>query len=170
MPLIKNKQVVSNDPWAFADEGESVPAEGDVVVPLARFLAEKDSLLARKGRVGVSLEPTDEIGALGSHVGKLGLIAIHFPKFGDGRGYSKARLLRERLGYKGELRAVGEVLCDQLAYMFRCGMDSFYLVDGKDVDLALRCFDDFTVAYQAATDEPRPLYRRVARGQAPETR
>jgi len=170
MPLVKNKQVVANDAWVFAREGESVPAEGDVIVPLARFVSEQESLLARKGRVGVSLEPTDEISALTAHVAKLSLIAIHFPKFGDGRGYSKARLLRERLGYKGELRAVGEVLGDQLSYMLRCGMDSFFLVDGKDVELAIRCFDDFSVAYQAATDEKRPLYRRVARGQAPESR
>ena len=170
MPLIKNKQVVSSDPWVFAREGEAVPSEGDVLVTLPRFLAEQASLLARKGRVGVTLEPTDEIDALGPLASQLGLIAVHFPKFGDGRGYSKARLLRERFGYKGELRAVGEVLGDQLAYMLRCGMDSFYLVDNKDVAAALRCFDDFSVAYQAAADEPRPLYRRAARGQAPEPR
>ncbi len=170
MPLIKQKQVVSNDSWVFVREGESVPVNGDVVVPLARLLSEHESLLARQGQLGVTLEPTDEISALSAHVATLGLIAINFPKFGDGRGYSKARLLRERLGYKGELRAIGEVLGDQLSYMLRCGMDSFDLVDDKDVSLALRCFDDFSVKYQAATDEPRPLYRRVARGQAPEPR
>jgi len=168
MPLIKNKQVVANDPWVFVRDDEAVTASGDVLVTLPRFLAESPALLARAGRVGVTLEPTDEIAGLAGHVEKLGLIAVHFPKFGDGRGYSKARLLRERFGYKGELRAVGEVLGDQLSYMLRCGMDSFYLLDGKDVSAAIRCFDDFSVAYQAAADETRPLYRRVARGQAPE--
>ncbi len=170
MPLIRNKQVVANDPWIFAREGENVPADADVVVPLARFVAESETLLARKGRVGVSIEPTDEIAQLSAHIETLGLIALHFPKFGDGRCYSKARLLRERFAYKGELRAVGEVLADQLSYMLRCGMDSFYLVDGKDVKLAIACFDDFSVAYQAATDQPRPLYLRVERGQAPKER
>ena len=72
---------------------------------------------------------------------KVDLVAITFPKFGDGRGYSKARLLRERFGYKGELRAVGEVLGDQLFYMHRCGFDAFELVDGKDVAAALRCLE-----------------------------
>ncbi len=170
MPLIKNKQVVANDPWIFVRDGEPVAGSGDALVTLPRFLAEETELLARAGRVGVMLEPTDDITGLVPHVSKLKLIALHFPKFGDGRGYSQARLLRERLGYKGELRAVGEVLGDQLAYMLRCGMDSFYLLDGKDVSAAIRCFDDFSFAYQAATDEPRPLYRRVARGQATESR
>lgn len=166
MPLIKNKQVVEGDPWVFARDEEPVPATGDVLVTLPRFLSEQAALLSRQGRLGVTLEPTDELNELGPLANKLALIAVHFPKFGDGRGYSKARLLRERFGYKGELRAVGEVLGDQLAYMLRCGMDSFYLVDGKDVKAAIACFDDFSVAYQAAADEPRPLYRRVARGQA----
>jgi uncharacterized protein (DUF934 family) len=91
-------------------------------------------------------------------------VAINFPKFGDGRGYTKARLLRERFAYKGEVRAVGEVLGDQLFYMARCGFDAFALVDGKDTQAALRCLQDFSVTYQAATDEARPLYRRVNRG------
>ena len=93
------------------------------------------------------------------------LVAINFPKFGDGRGYSKARLLRERHGYKGELRAVGEVLGDQLFYMHRCGFDAFELVDGKDVDGRPALPRTISrVTYQAATDDPRPLYRRVNRG------
>jgi len=166
MPLIRNKQVIANDPWVFVRDDEAVPAAGDVLVTLPRFLAEQATLLARSGRLGVTLEPTDELRDIGPLADKLALVAVHFPKFGDGRGYSHARLLRERFGYKGELRAVGEVLGDQLAYMLRCGMDSFYLVDGKNVDAAIACFDDFSVAYQAAADEPRPLYLRVARGQA----
>ncbi len=166
MPLIRNKQVVTKDPWVFVDDSETVATEGDVVVSLARLVAEHPSLRARSGRLGVSLSPTDDLMNLVPHLSTLDLVAVQFPRYGDGRGYSQARLLRERHGYTGELRAVGEVLGDQLAYMLRCGMDSFYLLDSKDVALALRCFDDFSVAYQAAADEPRPLYRRVQRGQA----
>ena len=165
MPLIKNRAVVEGDPWQYVKDDQEVPATGDVLVTLPRYLKEHEALSKRSGRLGVTVEPTDELVELAPHVSSLGLIAVHFPKFGDGRGYTKARLLRERYGYTGEIRAVGEVLTDQLFYMARVGFDAFYLVDGKDVNAALRAFDDFSVKYQAAADEARPLYRRVARGQ-----
>jgi uncharacterized protein (DUF934 family) len=113
----------------------------------------------------VRVDPEDELSDAAKLLPKVALVAINFPKFGDGRGYSKARLLRERFGFKGELRAVGEVLADQLQYMLRCGFDAFELAPGKDVAAALHAMRDFSVTYQAATDDPRPLYRRVARGQ-----
>jgi uncharacterized protein (DUF934 family) len=143
---------------------QPVPESGDVVVGLARFAADSGALAAHKGRLGLRLDPEDDLSQAVTVLPKLELVAISFPKFGDGRGYSKARLLRERYGYKGELRAVGEVLGDQLFYMHRCGFDAFELVDGKDVGAALHCLNDFSVTYQAATDDPRPLYRRVNRG------
>ncbi len=166
MPLIRHRQVVTNDPFRFVRDAEAVPERVDIVVTLPRLIAEKAALAQREGRLGVTLEPTDDLAELVPHLAELSLIAVHFPKFGDGRGYSHARLLRDRHGYRGELRAVGEVLSDQLFYMQRCGMDSFYLVDGKDVAAAIACLDDFSVTYQAAADELRPLYRRVARGHA----
>jgi uncharacterized protein (DUF934 family) len=88
------------------------------------------------------------------------LVAVHFPKFTDGRGYSTARLLHERLGWQGELRAMGDVLRDQLFLMARCGFDSFALRDDQDPQAALSAFRDFSVRYQSATDEPQPLFRR----------
>jgi len=161
MPLIKQKQLVANDSWTFVADDADVPAAGDVVVSLARVAA----LSQRSGQLGVQVEPEDDLNEVAKVLGKVQLVAINFPKFGDGRGYSKARLLRERFAYKGELRAVGEVLADQLQYLLRCGFDAFALAEGKDVAAALRAMQDFTVTYQAATDDPRPLYRRVARGE-----
>jgi uncharacterized protein (DUF934 family) len=148
----------------FVKDEEALPAGKDVVVSLARFKGDADALASHDARVGVQVEPTEDIDDVASKLAKLPLLAIHFPKFGDGRGYSHARRLRDRFGFKGELRAVGEVLTDQLFYMMRCGFDAFALVEGKDVQAALQGFEVFSVTYQAATDDPRPLYRRVQRG------
>lgn len=161
MPLIKQKQLVKDDGWIFVADDAELPSSGDVVVSLTRAT----DLIQRNGRLGVRVEPEDDVHVVAKLLTKVSLVAINFPKFGDGRGYTKARLLRERFGYKGELRAVGEVLADQLQYMLRCGFDSFALAEGKDVAAAIRAMTDFTITYQAATDDPRPLYRRVARGE-----
>lgn len=161
MRVIKDRKIVEDD-WKLYPDTEALPAAGDAIVSLERWKAERDALFARDGRVGVVLasdETPDSIPGLDS----LPLVAIEFPKFADGRGYSSARLLRERLGYRGEIRAVGEVLRDQLFYMARCGIDSFALVDGKDAEGALSAFDDFSVAYQGGADDQRPLFRRVRR-------
>ena len=107
----------------LADEA-ALPA-GPFFVSLARFLAEREALLARGADLGVALSPEDRPEALAGDVGAIGAIAVAFPKFGDGRGYSIARVLRERLGFAGELRATGEVLWDQLEAMERCGFDTF---------------------------------------------
>jgi uncharacterized protein (DUF934 family) len=108
----------------------------------------------------VVLQPTDDPAALAGRIGGLAVIAINFPKFGDGRGYSIARLLRERYGYKGELRAVGEVARDQLHAMAQCGFDAFELRAGEDAREALRAFGDFSEQYQATAARPVPLFRR----------
>jgi len=163
MALIKGTEVVSDDGLRSIADDQPLPERGDVLISLARLQSEGVPS-GRQGKLGVRLEPEDDIGQVVPHLGKLDLVAIHFPKFADGRGYSKARLLRDRYGFKGELRAVGEVLTDQLFYMRRCGFDAYELVDGKDLTAALRGLQDFSVTYQAATDDPRPLYRRVHRG------
>lgn len=163
MVLIKNQQVVEGDPWRHLADDAPIPETGDVIVSWRRAAAERDALDQSGRRVGIRVAPDDELDTIIPLLPNVSLVAIEFPKFSDGRGYTKARLLRERHGFRGEIRAVGEVLGDQLFYMARCGMDAFELVDGKDADAALRCFQDFTVTYQGATDEPRPLYRRVSR-------
>jgi len=160
MALIKHRSIAT-DSWQPLDQG-ALPAAGDVIVPLAVWLAERDGLLARDGRVGVLLQPNDDPSWLAADVGRLALVAVDFPAFTDGRGYSTARLLRERYGYRGELRAVGDVQRDQLFYLHRVGFDAFQLKDGADVTDALTAFDDFSESYQAAVDQPSPLFRRRA--------
>ena len=108
------------------------------------------------------LEPQDDPAAFADRIVSAARIEVNFPKFGDGRGFSIARLLRERHGYKGELRAVGEVARDHLYYMEQCGFDAFLLRDGEDVEEALAAFDDFSEAYQATAAQPVPLFRRRA--------
>ena len=166
MVLIKNKQVVEGDTWQYVADDQPVPLDGDVVVGFARYDRDNFDYTKRTGRLGLRIDPEDDLMQTLTHLPKVDLVVISFPRYGDGRGYTKARLLRERFHYQGELRAVGEVLADQLFYMSRCGFDTFELAPGKSVEAALRSFDDFSVKYQASTDEPRPLYRRVQRGQS----
>jgi uncharacterized protein (DUF934 family) len=116
-----------------------------------------ESPLSLKEKV-VRLEPADDPAAVSLE--GVTRIEVNFPKFGDGRGYSIARLLRERHGYRGELRAVGEVTRDLLAYMEACGFDAFLLRDGEDAARALAGFEDFSEAYQASAAQPLPLFRR----------
>jgi uncharacterized protein (DUF934 family) len=105
------------------------------------------SLPSPKGEI-VRLEPGDDPAAIAERLARVAWVEVHFPKFGDGRGYSIAKLLRERYGYRGELRAVGQVARDNLQFLERCGFDTFLLRDGEDPHEALRGFDDFSVAYQ----------------------
>ncbi|MDD9939663.1 MAG: DUF934 domain-containing protein [Myxococcales bacterium] len=158
MELIKRGVVVEDGFKRVADDGEL--SSGDVLVSWARLQAEAASLLARSGRVGVRVPNDVDLEALAPYVEQLDLIAIEFPTYTDGRGYSLARRLRERHGFRGELRAVGDVLRDQLFYMRRCGFDAFELKEGKDVAGALEAFREFSVTYQGAADDPRPLFRR----------
>lgn len=161
MKAIKDRRIIE-DSWTLLPAGEPVPASGDVIVSVSQWNAAGPEITSHSGKLGVILrssESPDEI----QRRDELPLIAIDFPRFGDGRGYSSARMLRDRLGYRGELRAIGEVLRDQLFYMQRCGMDSFVLKPGKDVEGALSAFDEFSVTYQGAADDPRPLFRRVTR-------
>jgi len=106
------------------------------------------------------LEPQDDLSALAQKIRNAARIDVNFPKFSDGRGFSIARLLRERYGYKGELRAVGQVARDHLYYMEQCGFDAFLLREGEDVAEALAAFDDFSEAYQTTVAQPVPLFRR----------
>lgn len=159
MEIIRNGEVV-DDAWAHVPDGEALPGSGDVIVSLTRWSSEREALASRQGRVGVRLSPDDEPEAVAEHVRELPLIAVEFPKYTDGRGYTTGRLLRERYGFRGELRAVGEVLRDQLFYMLRCGFDAYELKRGKDIQGALEAFSEYSVTYQAAADDPRPLFRR----------
>lgn len=160
MPTLIKHQKLAADDWKLIQEGDAFPASGDVIVPLSLWLAKRDALLARIGRTGVWLKPDDEPSALATDFAVLPLIAVHFPAFTDGRGYSTARLLRERYGYGGELRAIGDVLRDNVFYLSRVGFDAIALREGEDAKEALSAFKDFTEAYQISVERPQPLFRR----------
>ena len=141
--------------------------EGRVLVPLAVWLARHEELTPRLelAEIGVWIDSHESPEALAASIDDLNrfpVIAVSFPKFTDGRGYSIARLLRERFGYRGELRAIGDVLRDQLFYMKRCGFNAFSLPANRDVGSALAGLSDFDESYQAAADQPLPLFRRAA--------
>ncbi len=166
--IIRNRTIVDDD-WTVvrAAEDGTLPAvdtlpEGKIVVPLTLWQSSRDALAATRSaaELGVWLAPDSEPADIAGDFDQVALIAIDFPKFLDGRGYSIARLLRERYGYKGELRAIGDVLRDQLTFMYRCGFDSYAVRADKDIRDALNAFDDFSVQYQGAVDNPSPLFRR----------
>lgn len=163
---------VEHDAWTYVGVAaeEAVPAtlpRGPVLVPLATWKERRDELLARRDPVGVWLKPDDEPGDLGNDMHALPLIAVFFPKFTDGRGYSTAVLLRRRHGYRGELRAFGDVGRDQLFYQKRCGFDSFSLAPHRDPEAALAGLATFSVRYQGSVDDPLPLFRKRAAAAAP---
>ena len=134
---------------------------GDLILPFRVWVEARTELLARGSRAGVWLESDEQAEDLEPFLAELAIIALDFPVFSDGRGYSNARILRERLGYDGELRAVGDVLRDQLFLMRRCGFDSFALRSDRDAAQAVSALADFRHAYQHATIDPGvPLVRR----------
>ena len=141
-------------PSALIRNGRIDEADDVVLVPLAQWPARRG-----EPRVGVLLDPVDDPAALCGDLASIPVIAVNFPKFTDGRGYSIAFLLRKRLGYKGELRAVGDVLRDQFFYMQRAGFDAFLLKDGRDPKGALASLRDFSTPYQASADGRLPVFR-----------
>ena len=160
MRVIKDRQVIE-DGWQVVTEeqlAQGVP-EGDVLLPLKYWLERRQELQDHGGQISVYLDPEDEVEALQPYVKELSLIALRFPILKDGRAYTQARLLRDRYHYRGEIRAVGDVLRDQLYYMQRCGFDAFQLREDKDPADALNSLDDFSLSYQSAADGVSPLYK-----------
>ena len=163
--LIRDGKLV-DDKWVIvqADGVSPTPTGAPTLFPLSVWLERRSELLAEKtasgNLIGVWLAPTDEPSVLAADLATLDLIAVHFPKFTDGRGYSSASLLRQRYGYTGELRAFGDVGRDQLFYLTRVGFDSFLISEGRDAAVALSAFNDFPEVYQSANDQALPLFRR----------
>lgn len=154
MPLLKDGQIVA-DPWTPAPEDSPLTAEGDLIVSLEQWQAEGEALRARNGRLGLRLKSDQSPAELGGDLDRFDLIALEFPRFGDGRAYSYARLLRERYGFTGELRAVGNVLRDQLFFMVRCGFDSFEVADDKAAAAWREAMTEVSVLYQPTGDGRR---------------
>jgi uncharacterized protein (DUF934 family) len=165
--VIKHRAVIQ-DSWQLLEQGAigALPFSGDVIVPLKLWAGERDALSFRLGRVGVWLEADADPAAIAPDLARLDLIAVRFASATDGRGYALARMLRERYGYRGELRAMGEVLRDQLYYLSRCGFDAFALRADQNAAQALAAFNDFSEAYQVSAAQPQPLFRRRLNGNA----
>lgn len=170
--IIKNKTVVSDD-WSVLRlaEGESaetitVPA-GRVIVPLKVWKAQAEALKSR-AEIGVWLASDERPEELKGELDSFKVVAVDFPKFADGRGYSIAYNLRARLGYTGELRAIGDVLRDQLFQMVRCGFNAYATREDRNIHDALKGLTVFSETYQASVDNELPLFRRHVRGALPE--
>lgn len=158
--LIKEGQLKQNTWQVLPADSQNIPSEGHWLVPLSLWQEHTEELSSRVESIGIILEPTDDITALAPVLKSIALIAINFPTFADGRGFSLARQIREQLDYQGELRAQGYFLQDQLFYLQRCGFNAFLIDDSLELQECLESLKDFSDSYQAAVDEPQPLFRR----------
>jgi uncharacterized protein (DUF934 family) len=146
----------------------AIPSDGKIIVPFSVWLARKNELASRltASELGVwleSFELVEDLAASVDDINSLPVIAVNFPRFADGRGFSIATLLRTRFGYRNEIRAIGDVLRDQLFYMKRCGFDAYLMRPDRSTPEALASLRDFTEPYQAAVDNPLPVWRRHTR-------
>ncbi|MEQ1782091.1 MAG: DUF934 domain-containing protein [Hyphomonadaceae bacterium] len=157
MPLLKNGKV-EQDAWTFAEDGVAPSDGGPVIVSFARFLAEHDVLLACNHPIGVRLANSDDPGQLAPWLDRLSLIELAFPKYTDGSAFSQAQLLRRRYGFKGEIRATGQILRDQLRLMIRSGFDAIQFDDADAeavYEISSRELSEF---YQPAADTSASIF------------
>ena len=162
--ILRRREIVVDD-WRYLGEEPAGATEGDgLIVPLAELRRETQRWRQWPGRLGIRLAPADAVEELARDIAGLGLVAVEFPNPGDGRGYTQGRLLRERFGFLGELRAVGNgVRRDQAFLLSRCGFDVLELAPGEDLEAARRALDRYDVAYQPGVlpaDPASPLRRQ----------
>ena len=149
---------VTDDQWLLLDQEATDIPDGPVIVPLSLWESEKDTLAGRK-TLGIWLNSDESPARIASDLGNFDLVAINFPVFVDGRGFSYGRDLREKYGYQGEVRAIGEFIRDQLFFLKRCGFNAFALT-GVELETALETFNDFSDSYQSVVDQPEPYFKR----------
>ena len=147
----------AEDPFTTVDDDQVIPP-GDVIISLTRFQAEGERLLGQGRQVGVRVEPDETVEALAYDLPRIAVAALVFPKFRDGRAFSMARILRERLGYRGEVRAVGDVLLEQAKFMVRCGFDAFEVADDSTPEQWTGATRRFRYVYQRAADDREPAF------------
>jgi uncharacterized protein (DUF934 family) len=155
MPLIEHhgsSAKIVDDRFTRLEDDAPLPKTGAVLVSLERFQAERDALLGREDDLGVWLRSDESPSALAADLDRIALVALDFPVFSDGRAFSSARLLRERLGYEGEVRAVGDVLCEQLAFMRRSGFDTFDMASPDALAEAEAVLGEVRIVYQPTGD------------------
>jgi len=152
---------VTEDNWTVLQMPVETIPQGNILLPLKYWLEQSAELDGQAGLVGVWLDSDEEIEALADDLAQLPVVALNFPKFVDGRGFSSARLLRDRYDYKGEIRAIGNVIQDQLFILQRCGFSQFCLADNVDLEAAAKSLNDFSDSYQTAADQDQPLFKRL---------
>ena len=161
MPLVKNGKIAADTFVHVADDAD-IPGDGDVLMTAARFMKDPEALAARKSLTGVIWPNNRDLDDLVPYLDRLAVVALVFPTFRDGRAYSQARLLRERHGYKNELRATGQVLRDQFVFMLRAGFDAFEVKKEADAEAFLATAKRYTVFYQPTGDgRITALHRRM---------
>lgn len=153
----------ANDAFTVATEEEGIPASGGVILSLAQFKAEGQALIDAGRLIGVLIAPDEAVEDIADDLPHLALVAISFPKYRDGRGYSSARILRERFGYDGEIRAVGDVLREQADHMVRCGFDAFEPADGSTPQQWLEATRRYAHVYQRSADTRLPAHAERSR-------
>jgi uncharacterized protein (DUF934 family) len=156
--IIKDREIV-DDNWQHLDD-EAALVAGNITVSITRWQEQHETLSRHEGGLGIRLSGDDPLEEIVPDLGCFQLVVLLFPVFTDGRCYSYARLLRDRYHFKGEIRAQGDVLYDQLFYMSQCGINSFELANPNRLVQALAAFDAFSESYQATVLRPEPLYRR----------
>ena len=165
MPLVENGRIVEDRYVHIADDAP-LPERVPVIVSAQRFLAQSAELIRRDGSLGVRWPNNRRVAELEPWLGHLALIALEFPKFRDGRAYSQARLLREHYGFRGTLRATGDVLRDQFNFLVRAGFDSFAVKKAADAEVFSEVLARYSVVYQPAGDGKAPALRRRAKAAA----
>lgn len=158
MQIIKDETIIENR-WRHLADDEIAP-EGCITVSYRRWKTERRGLIERDGELGLRLTGDDPIEALADDFNYFQLIVLEIPKMTDGRCFSLARLIRERYGFAGELRASGHFIRDQIFFLARVGVNAFEYQGPHTLEELLSAFNDYTVKYQAAFDEKKPLYRR----------
>jgi len=151
MPLVKQGRITT-DPFVHVLDGAELPDDGAILIAAARFLEDPEAVLKRAGKVGVIWPNSRDLDDLVPYLDRLAAVALVFPSFRDGRAYSQARLLRERHGYDGELRATGQVLRDQFVFMLRAGFDAFEVKKDADADAFAETVKRYLVFYQPTGD------------------
>jgi uncharacterized protein (DUF934 family) len=159
MQLVKDNALV-DDPFRDVTQEVSVPAEGAVIVSLEQWQSAREGLHARRAPLGIKLKSDQPPELIASDLSRFAVVVLEFPKFRDGRAYSYARLLRERYGYTGELRAVGDVLIDQVHFMLRSGFNAFVLDHPDPLGAVRKAAGTFTVWYQP-TGDGRPTAQEL---------
>jgi uncharacterized protein (DUF934 family) len=161
MPLVKDGKI-TGDVFVHVPDGAELPGDGAILVPAARFLENAEAILRRAGKVGVIWPNNRDLDDLVPYLDRLAAVALVFPSFRDGRAYSQARLLRERHGYEGELRATGQVLRDQFVFMLRAGFDTFEVKKDSDAEAFAATAKRYSVFYQPTGDgRLTALHRRM---------